>query len=85
MSLHVLYYFRKRGGSCLLCLNARYAHENVSLWLADAGDPQSGQELAAGIKMESSDQGIKMNSERLISTDQCTFSDTWQAWVRFVL
>jgi len=22
------------------------------------------------------DQGIKMNSEQLISTDQCTFSDT---------
>ena len=42
------------------------------------------EELAAGIKIDS-DQGIKMNSERLISTDQCTFSDTWQAWVRFVL
>ena len=31
------------------------------------------------------DQGIKMNSERLhvISTDQCTFSDTKEAWLRF--
>jgi len=30
-------------------------------------------------------QGIKTNSERLISTNQCPFSDTKQAWLRFVL
>ena len=29
------------------------------------------------------DQGIKMNSERLISTDQHTF--TYEAWKRFAL
>jgi len=29
------------------------------------------------------DQEIKMNSGRLISTDQCTFSDTKEAWLRF--
>ena len=28
-------------------------------------------------------QGIKTNSERLISTDQRTFSDTLEAWLRF--
>ena len=31
------------------------------------------------------DQGIKTNSEWLISTDQCTFSDTKEAWLHFVL
>ena len=31
------------------------------------------------------DQGIKTNSERLISTDQCTFLDTKEAWLCFVL
>jgi len=30
-------------------------------------------------------QGIKRNSERLISTDQCTFLDTTEVWLRFVL
>ena len=31
------------------------------------------------------DQGIKTNSEQLISTDQRTFLDTTEAWLRFVL
>ena len=31
------------------------------------------------------DQGIKTNSEKLISSDQHTFSDTQQAWQRFIL
>ena len=31
------------------------------------------------------DQGIKTNSERLISTNQRTFLDTKEAWLRFVL
>ena len=31
------------------------------------------------------DQGIKTNSEQLISTDQCTFLDTKEAWLCFVL
>jgi len=30
-------------------------------------------------------QGIKMNSERLISTDQHIFLDSTEAWLRFVL
>ena len=30
------------------------------------------------------DQGIKMNSERLISTDQHIFTDTKEAWLRFL-
>jgi len=54
MRLHLLYYFRKQGASCLLCLNARYAHENVSLWLADAGDPQSGLNLHMPFSMQTS-------------------------------
>ena len=31
------------------------------------------------------DQGIKRNSEWLISTDQCTFLDTTEVWLCFVL
>ena len=46
-----------------------------------------------GIKMESNfptfffgaNQGIKMNSEQLISTDQHIFLDSTEAWLRFVL
>jgi len=40
-----------------------------------------------GIKRSTSllgaDQGIKINSERLTSTDQCTFSDTKEVWLHF--
>ena len=31
------------------------------------------------------DQGIKTNSERLISKDQRTFLDTMEVWLHFVL
>ena len=48
--------------------------------------------LATGIKWNQAistlfgtDQGIKMNSEQLISSEQCTFSDTNEAWLRFLL
>ena len=46
--------------------------------------------LATGIKWNQAistlfgtDQGIKMNSEQLISSEQCTFSDTNEAWLVF--
>jgi len=46
--------------------------------------------FVTGIKMNSSDQclflgadqGIKTNSEQLISTDQCNFLDIKEAWLR---
>jgi len=48
--------------------------------------------FATGIKMESSDQHSfrrqsrdQDDSEQLKSTDQCTFSDTKESWLRFVL